>query len=107
MKEEDLTEEKVAALKQKHGPDLEQYPLPDGDVLVFHKPSEFVWSRFLRDGAEDKKRVKALEVLVLSCLAAPDEAEGKAAIAKYPAVPLSALDVLTKLAGGGGETKKL
>jgi hypothetical protein len=107
MKAEELTEEKVAALKEKHGPDLEMYRLPDGDVLVFHKPDDFVWGRWLRDGADEKKRSKAIEALALGCLAAPSEAEAKASFTKYQAAALSILELITGLGGGGGETKKL
>src|SRR5687768_11694379 len=101
MKAEELTEEKVAALKQKHGPDLEMYVLPDGDVLVFHKPNDFVWSRWLKNGADEKKRGEAIEQLALGCLAAPSEADAKASFAKYPAAPLSILELVTQLGGGG------
>jgi hypothetical protein len=107
MKETDLTEKVVAELKEKHGPDLQMYKMPDDDVLVFHKPNDFMWSRWLREGADEKKRHLAIETLALSCLAMPSVGEAKESFKKYPAAPLSILEIVTELGGGGGDTKKL
>lgn len=109
MKAVDLTDEKVAELKQQHGPDLEMYTLPNDDVVVVHAPTPFVWNRFQRDLAsdKDKDKAKSFEQLVLGCRAAPSEIEAKALFQKYPAALVSLSEVVSKLGGGGGETKKL
>lgn len=107
MKVSDLTEEKVAELKQKHGENLDSYQLPDDNVIVVSPPSDFVFSRWLRDATSDKDRAKAMELLALSCIVVPDQIEAKAALKKYPAAILKLVDIVTELGGGGGESKKL
>lgn len=107
MKADELNEDKIADLKKEHGDILEMYELPDGDVLVIRPPSDFVWGKWLREGTDEKGRGKAIESLALSCMAAPSLIEGKAALKKYPAAPLSILEIVTRLGGGGGDTKKL
>ena len=109
MKEVDLNDEKVAELKQKHGPDLEMYKFPNDDVIVVKPPTPFVWKRFQRDLASEKEkdRTNAFEQLVLACLAEPGEAEAKALFQKYPAALVSLGEIVSKMGGAGGETKKL
>jgi hypothetical protein len=109
MRAEDLTEEKIVELKQKHGQELSCIPAPNGDVIVVHRPDKPVWSRFMKHIADDKRdRADTIRQFAASCIAAPSVDEANKLFDTYPVFPTVVSDELTKLGGGGEvEVKKL
>jgi hypothetical protein len=108
MKEADLTEEKVAELKKKHGNDIRMVEAPNGDVIVVHKPSAFVWARWQKHISDDKKdREQSVRALVFGCLAAPEEATVAKLCDEYPVLPNAVTDVIAEMGGGVIDPKKL
>ena len=108
MKSEDLTEEKIAELKAKHGNDLRMIEAPNGDVIVVHKPSPFAWSRWTRDIGDDKRdRSQSIRTLINGCLAAPDEKTAGKLFDEYPVFPSAVTDVIAEMGGGVIDPKKL
>lgn len=108
MKQADLTEEKIAALKEKFGKDLRVFEAPNGDVVVLHKPSQFVWSRWIAQVSDDKRnKEESLRTLVTGCLAAPDEVTALALFDEYPAMPTGMSETINEMGGGSLDPKKL
>jgi hypothetical protein len=108
MKAEDLTKEKVAELKQKHGNDLRVIDAPNGDIVVIHKPSKFTWARWTSHINDEKRdRSQTVRDLVNGCLAAPEESVASALFDEYPVMPSAISDVIAEMGGGVIEPKKI
>lgn len=98
-----MDEAKIEELRATHGK-LLQANTPKG-LMLFKKPSKFVWQRFTnlvsRDSA-DKHDV--IVQLACGCVVHPTEKEARAIFEEYPALPASLSEGLAKLAGAeGGE----
>jgi hypothetical protein len=71
-----LTAEQIAALKDKHGPDLHLLRSPDGSIeVVAKRPGRGEYRRFRRMTLDERKKEDASETFVRDCIVFPDAAE--------------------------------
>lgn len=96
----ELTDEKIAELKQKHGETLIAVNAPSGVQMVFKKPSKEAWARF-QDGLSREKvsRSVALRVLALDCVTFPSQQDAAAVFDEFPGFPGTLSVKLAELAG--------
>ena len=96
----ELSEAKIAELKQKHGDRLFALDAPNGVTMVFHAPTKAVWTEFIDTTLKDKSsKVACILKCALQCVAYPSVAEVSAVFDQYPALPASINVELAKLAG--------
>jgi|SRR5687767_11316397 len=103
-----LTEEKIAELKNLHGPRLTAVDCEDG-VLVFKPPSRANYDRFVDKKMSAPETMSAhMRELAQSCLVMPNRDEMIALLDKYPALLLNEIaEAVLDLAQSGGNVKKL
>lgn len=96
----ELTADKIAELKQRHGSELISVTAPDGTTQVYKKPSKVVWSDFI-DGLTKEKttRTACINRLVLSCVVMPSPQDASALFDNYPAFPAVISSKLGEMAG--------
>lgn len=107
----ELTEQRIAELKQKHGEDaLIRVPAPDGSPMVFVRPRAEAWIEFIDTSLKDRSsKATAILKCVLECTVHPDRQAASAIFSRYPAFPAAVQGELSKLAGQSDEldVKKL
>lgn len=101
----ELGKEQIAELKQKHG-DLTSITAPNGDVLVFHKPSRATWGFFVDSVSKDRNsKHTSMVQLALACVAHPSVDAASAVLESYPGLATTASGVIAKMAGSGDESE--
>jgi hypothetical protein len=99
-KKNELSDEKIAELKQKHGNDLIAVNAPDGSRMVFKKPTKEVWAYFQDGLSKDKiQRSVCLRRLALDCAVLPSPQDASVLFDVYPAFPAVISNQLAELAG--------
>ena len=98
----DLTDERAAELRQKHGDELKKVRVA-GQVFVLRGPSAVEYQRFLDRSIDDKKRMMAVDELTRGCVVFPDAAQADAFFTKKPAAPTALASHVLELAGVTGE----
>lgn len=81
-----LDEKTIAELKERHGPVLMAVEFPDGETLVFRKPTRFEYDRFRDTFNPDGNKVAPIRELAKSCIVHPSEQILNECLDRYPAV---------------------
>lgn len=106
----ELTDEKIAELKQKHGKTLVAVEAPNGETVVVRRPTKEEWADFTDSVVRDKTSKHAcMERYALQCIVMPERAAAAQLLAEYPAFTASLSVEINKLAGASDElsVKKL
>lgn len=90
-------------LVEQHGDELLVVGTKRGP-LVFKKPPQPVWDRWVAAASSDKTdKGAAMRMLCLGSLVHPDQKVGTEIFAVYPALPAKLANALTELSGGGDD----
>jgi hypothetical protein len=106
----ELTEEKIAELKQRHGKTLISVECPGGETVVVRKPTKEEWADFTDSIVRDKTSKHAcMERYALQCIVFPERGDAVKLLAEYPAFTASLAGEINKIAGAQDElsVKKL
>lgn len=98
----DLTPEKAAELRQKHGDELKKIKVA-GQVFALRGPTSDEYQRFLDRSVDEKKRMQAIDELTRACIVFPDASALDVFFAKKPAAPTALSGHVLELAGITGE----
>jgi hypothetical protein len=95
-----LSKELFAQLKAKHGEMLQMST--DVGVLLFERPSQAIWDRWIESCADDtKSKTVAMRMLCLGSLVYPPQEQAEAIFAKYPGIPSAVTNKLMHFVGAG------
>lgn len=104
----ELTQDKINELKDEHGP-LQLITTDEDDSIIAKIPSKAVYDKYKTALFDERKRVRANEMLVRDCLVYPDRPDFNAMIETKPALIETFSTKLLELAGAREtvEAKKL
>lgn len=95
-----LSEDLVQELKAKHGDKLHVIDLDEAGEVVFKRPSNAVWSRFVDSlSDDDASKAKSIKDLVETCVVYPALADFRAIVEEFPGIVQTIAGEIKTVAG--------